>query len=66
MRLLAGPTISVQQTFHVTASVLRQSVIYGAKKEHGYVTVTKNAELHGSSHEAILPLDICCLQQTLS
>ena len=66
MRLLAGPAVPVQQSCHITAGVLCQSVIYRAEKKHGYVTVTQNAELHGSSHEAVLPLDIRCLQQALS
>ena len=65
MRLLAGPAVSVQQTFHIAAGVLRQSVVYWPKQEHGDVTVTEDTELHGSSHQAILPLDVCCLQQTL-
>lgn len=66
MRLLAGPAVSVQQTFHIAAGVLRQSVVYWPKQEHGYITVTEDAELHGSSHQTILPLDVCCLQQPLS
>lgn len=65
MGLLAGPAVSVQQTFHIAAGVLRQTVVYWPKQEHGYITVTKDAQLHGSSHQAVLPLDVCCLQQPL-